>query len=171
MLMKSAFLLCLALIVSGVGIAADMVPFVIGADVHPDSEIAMEYQPLTEQDRLAAEKQHFTDASGGRVRLWGVNLSFNANFPTHDDAERIAKRMAAFGVNAVRFHHMDTSNWPRGIWAEDGKDLHPEALDRLDYFIDQIEKGESDTNVNSFDEALKTNIIMENMIMNCEKGF
>jgi len=34
---------------------------------------------------------------------------------------------------------MDTSRWPRGLWnAEDGKSITPEALDRLDYFIDQL---------------------------------
>lgn len=125
----------------------EMVPFVIPAEVHPDSQIAMEWQPLTEQDRLSA-KTHFVNRKGQRVRLWGVNLSFEANFPTHDDAERIAQRMAAFGVNTVRCHHMDTSPWPRGIWDKDGKTLHPEALDRLDYFIDTLAKHGIYTNLN-----------------------
>lgn len=126
---------------------SEMVPFVIPADVHPDSQIAMEWQPLTEQDRLSA-RTHFVNQRGQRVRLWGVNLSFEANFPTHADAERIAKRMAAFGVNTVRFHHMDTSPWPRGIWDTDGTTLHPEALDRLDYFIDTLAKHGIYTNLN-----------------------
>lgn len=117
--------------------AAEMVPFVIPADMHSDSAIAMKAEPLTQQDRLTA-REHFVTQDGNRVRLWGVNLSFAANFPTHNDAERVAKRMAAFGVNAVRLHHMDTANWPRGIWEANGKDLHPEALDRLDYFINQL---------------------------------
>lgn len=75
----------------------------------------------------------------GPIRLWGVNLSFAANFPTHDDARRLAERMAAAGVNAVRCHHMDTSVWPNGIW--DQKEpikLSSEALDRLDFFINQL---------------------------------
>jgi hypothetical protein len=34
---------------------------------------------------------------------------------------------------------MDTARWPRGLWnAGDGKDIAPEALDRLDFFIDQL---------------------------------
>lgn len=117
--------------------AAEMVPFVIPARVHPASQIAMEASPLGAADRLTAD-EHFVDAAGERVRLWGVNLSFGANFPTHADAEHIAARMAAFGVNSVRFHHMDTDKWPRGIWDSDGRDLHPEALDRLDYFLNQL---------------------------------
>lgn len=120
-------------------IASEMVPFVIPADINRASGIAKEYKPLAEQDRLHAG-EHFLTDNGQRIRLWGVNLSFEANFPTHQDAERIAERMAVFGVNAVRCHHMDTAPWPRGILAPDGKDLHPEALDRLDYFIDQLAK-------------------------------
>ncbi len=73
---------------------------------------------------------------GKRVRLWGVNLSFAANFPSHAQAPRIAARLAAAGVNTVRCHHMDTAPWPRGIWdPQKPGDLHAEALDRLDYFI------------------------------------
>lgn len=135
------------LIVGFTARAAEMVPFVIGADVNPDSQIVMDWRPLSENDRLHA-KTHFYNESGQPVRLWGVNLSFAANFPTHEDAERIALRMAAFGVNTVRFHHMDTANWPRGIWDETGRDLHPEALDRLDYFIDQLARHGIYTNIN-----------------------
>jgi len=135
------------LILSSHSLFGEMVPFVIPADVHPDSQIAMDYKPLTEQDRLSA-KTHFVNQRGQRVRLWGVNLSFEANFPTHADAERIAKRMAAFGVNTVRCHHMDTANWPRGIWDTDGRTLHPEAIDRLDYFIDALAKHGIYTNLN-----------------------
>jgi hypothetical protein len=135
--MKQIIHLIVFIILTNLLTAGEMVPFVIPARVHPASQIAMEASPLTAQDRLSAG-EHFVDAAGGRVRLWGVNLSFGANFPTHADAEHIAARMAAFGVNSVRFHHMDTDNWPRGIWDETGRGLHPEALDRLDYFINQL---------------------------------
>lgn len=44
-----------------------------------------------------------------RVRLFGVNLAFGANFPTQEDAPRIARRLRKLGVNLVRLHHMDSS--------------------------------------------------------------
>jgi hypothetical protein len=113
-------------------------PFVIPTKYDPNSEIQFQYSPITEQDRLSA-KEHFY-SSKERVRLWGVNFSFEANFPTHADAQQIAERLARAGINAVRLHHMDTANWPRGIWNPDGKTLCPEAIDRLDYFIDQLAK-------------------------------
>jgi len=119
---------------------AEFVPFVIPAKPDPNSLITItSYEPiLTDSDRLLANNGHFCRA-GKRIRLWGVNLSFGANLPTHKDAPYIAARMAAAGVNSVRCHHLDTSRWPRGIWnAADGKGIAPDALDRLDFFINQL---------------------------------
>ena len=120
--------------------SAEFVPFVIPARPDPNSLIAVtSYEPiLIDSDRLLVDGAHFYRA-GKRVRLWGVNLSFGANLPTHEDAPYITARLAAAGVNTVRCHHLDTSRWPRGIWnAADGKDIAPEALDRLDFFINQL---------------------------------
>jgi hypothetical protein len=133
-------LLTCAIACSSSGAADSFVPFVIPAKPNADSPIAIiSYEPiLTDSDRLIADGSHFYRA-GKRVRLWGVNLSFGANLPAHEDAPYIAARMAAAGVNAVRCHHLDTSRWPRGIWnAADGKEIAPEALDRLDFFINQL---------------------------------
>ena len=118
---------------------AEFVPFVIPAKPNLDSPIAVtSFEPiLIDSDRLKADS-HFYRA-GKRVRLWGVNLSFGANLPRHEDAPVIAARMAAAGVNTVRCHHLDTSRWPRGLWnSKDGKTIEPEALDRLDFFINQL---------------------------------
>jgi hypothetical protein len=112
-------------------------PFVIPAQGDPNSTIQFSYSSITDQDRLSVKENHFC-SSKGRVRLWGVNFSFEANFPSYSDAKQIAERLAKAGINAVRLHHMDTANWPRGIWNADGNTLCPEAIDRLDYFIDQL---------------------------------
>lgn len=73
-----------------------------------------------------------------RIRFLGVNTSFAANFPTHDEAGRIAAHLAKFGVNCVRFHHMDRDAAPKGLWRDDLKTLDPGQLDRLDYFFSQL---------------------------------
>lgn len=65
--------------------------------------------PLTAADRLQVKDGRFVNARGERVRLWGVNLAFSANFPEEQDAARIAKRLRRLAVNLVRLHHMDTS--------------------------------------------------------------
>ena len=74
--------------------------------------------PLTAADRLFVRDGHFFrvgpdlkpgTADDQRVRLFGVNMAFGANFPEPADAERIAKRLRRLGVNLVRCHHMDSS--------------------------------------------------------------
>ncbi len=73
-----------------------------------------------------------------RLRLLGVNLCFGANFPTHADAEKVAARLAKFGANAVRFHHMDMQPAPGGLLSDDVRTLDPGALDRLDFLIARL---------------------------------
>jgi hypothetical protein len=76
-----------------------------------------------------------------RIRFWGVNFAFAACFPTHDEADAVAQRLAAFGINAVRIHHADNQPFPSGIWADRlGERMSPEALDRLDYLIAALKK-------------------------------
>ncbi len=130
--------------------AEDFVPFVIPAKPNTDSLIAVtSFESIkTDSDRLQATNGHFY-RSGERVRLWGVNLSFGANLPRREDAPYVAARLAAAGVNTVRCHHLDTARWPRGLWnAKDGKTITPEALDRLDYFIDQLAREGICVNIN-----------------------
>ena len=79
-------------------------------------------------------------AGAERIRLLGVNVTFSACFPAHADAVKIAARLAKFGINAVRFHHMDTEPAPNGLLTGDMRSLDPDQLDRLDYFIAQLKK-------------------------------
>ena len=82
-------------------------------------------------------------AGAQRIRFFGVNLSFSGGMPVKEEGEQVAGRLAKFGVNVVRFHHMDTGTWPNGICdprAKTSAALHPEALDRLSYFIAQLKQ-------------------------------
>ncbi len=64
---------------------------------------------LTPADRVVVRNGHFCRAGDGqRVRMFGVNLAFGANFPEPADAPRIARRLRRLGVNLVRLHHLDT---------------------------------------------------------------
>src|SRR5207302_5569479 len=96
---------------------------------------------------VVARDGHFF-AGDKRIRVFGVNVAFGGNFPTHADAEKVAARMAKFGINCVRFHHMETSTAPNGIVQNDKRTLDPEALDRLDYFIEQLKKNGVYANLN-----------------------
>ena len=136
--------------ICGRAVADDFVPFVIPAKPNAESPVAAAPgEPFCPgSERLVVQSGQFS-RDGKRIRLWGVNLSFGANFPTHEDAPHVAARLAAAGVNTVRCHHMDTARWPRGLWnAKDGKTIEPEALDRLDFFIDQLARRGICLNIN-----------------------
>lgn len=95
--------------------------------------------PAGRDGRVVVREGHL-HAGNKRLRLFGVNLCFAANFPTHAEARQIAARMAKFGINCVRFHHMDMQTTPSGIFAADGRTLAAGQLDRLDFLIAELKK-------------------------------
>ncbi|GIX01765.1 MAG: hypothetical protein KatS3mg112_0702 [Thermogutta sp.] len=101
--------------------------------------------PAGKHGFIRAENGHFvTDA--GRIRLWATNLCFEACFPTKEEAERLARRLASLGINCVRMHHMDNHH----IWGKSPNKLtiDPEMLDKLDYLIYQLKLHGIYTNIN-----------------------
>ncbi|HOF18163.1 MAG TPA: cellulase family glycosylhydrolase, partial [Phycisphaerae bacterium] len=129
----------------------EFAPFVIPAESAPDSPIAFRGRPIgADSPRMTVRDGHFF-VGDRRFRAWGVNLCYGANFPPHDQAERMAAHLEAFGVNTVRFHHMDCEwfRFPRSIWdADEPTKLSAEALDRLDYFIDRLARRGIHANLN-----------------------
>ena len=65
--------------------------------------------PLTAADRVFVKDGHFytvgddlvpNTADDQRIRFYGVNLAFGANFPLKDDAARISRRLAPIGCES-----------------------------------------------------------------------
>lgn len=77
-------------------------------------------------------------APATRVRFYGTNLCFGANFPDKQDADALAENLARTGYNSVRLHHYD------GLLVyADGNDsttLDPAQLDKLEYLIAALKK-------------------------------
>ncbi|MFP4250081.1 MAG: carbohydrate binding domain-containing protein [Armatimonadota bacterium] len=100
---------------------------------------------------VTIEGARFVDGSGERVRFLGTNLTFGDAFPEKETAPEIARRMAALGINIVRFHHLDHHHAPRGIWDPDFEDhqhIDAEQLDRLDWLIYQLKQQGIYANIN-----------------------
>ncbi len=121
---------------------ADLFPFVV-----PWDDAAPGFTNLSSWNDKPAGKAGFVEARDGhlfagdkRLRIFGVNFCFGANFPTKEAAPKIAAHLAKLGVNCVRFHHMDSQSAPAGIFAADGVTLDPERLNRLDFFIAQLKE-------------------------------
>lgn len=93
--------------------------------------------------RVADGRLH-TDA--GPIRFWATNMCFEACFPSHEEAQRLAARLARLGINCVRLHHMDA----RSIWGKSGDlvTIDPEKLDRLDDLIAELKKQGIYVNIN-----------------------
>ncbi len=146
----STFALFASLLLAASAGAAELFPFVLPWDDATPSvtNVSNWLEAPAGRDGFVSVKDGHLFANGKRFRIFGVNLAFGANFPSHADAEKIAARMAKFGINCVRFHHMDWQTAPNGIWAKDQTGFDPERLDRLDYFIAQLKARGIYTNLN-----------------------
>lgn len=94
--------------------------------------------PAGKHGFLKAQGDQFVFEDGTPARFWGINLALEACFPTYEQAEIIAKRLAAFGYNLVRLHHMDANFGDSNIFDptyDDTQHFNLDNLDRLDYFI------------------------------------
>ncbi len=110
-------------------------------------------RPLDAAARMVARDGHFwrvgADGRPGtaddeRLRLYGVNLSFAANFPSAADAPRLARRLRKLGFNAVRLHHLDSApdtrvDPPRSVLTPGPfPTFQPAAVERLRGFVDAL---------------------------------
>ena len=136
------FRVVLFVIALSASVAGQSFPFVIPGDDSTQSVVsrATLLPPIQRNQFVQVRDSHFY-VGERRLRFWGVNLCFGANFPTHDEADKLAPHMAKLGINAVRFHHMDMQDAPNGLWApvKDGvRNFDPEMIDRLDYFLAKL---------------------------------
>lgn len=137
---------------------ADMFPFVISYD-SPRNVVNMSHllrAPAGADGRLRVSGDQFVN-DRGPIRLHATNLTGAANFPTHEEAERLADRLARFGFNCVRLHYFDADygNFmqphEQGIIARDFRTrrrLDPERRDRQDYLIAALKKRGIYVNIN-----------------------
>jgi hypothetical protein len=125
--------------------AAEPFPFVVPGDDATAS--ATDFSGLSPKAAGADGFVHIQDGhfftGSNRLKIWGVNFCFGANFPTHEEAEKVAAHLAKLGVNGVRMHHHDSSASPSGVWGpvvNGRRTLDPAMLDRQDYLLDQLHR-------------------------------
>ncbi len=135
-----------------------MFPFVPSYD-SPANVVDMSHlldAPAGKHGRIRIEDGHFVN-DNGRVRLNATNLTGPANFPTHEEAGRLAARLARFGINCVRLHYFDNSYGTfmlpkeQGILDERGatrRKLDPERRERMDYLVAELKKRGIYVNIN-----------------------
>ena len=105
-------------------------------------------EPAGSAGSVRIENGYFIDGAGKRLKFLGTNLTFSGAFPDKDVAPKMAAHLRKLGINVVRFHHMDNSPSPRGIWLDDRKSFAPEQLDKLDWIIYQFKQHGIYSNIN-----------------------
>ncbi len=95
---------------------------------------------------------HFYTADGQRLRIWGINMTAGSGYPEKEDAPTVAAFLARYGINGVRFHFLDSDWGPEKTIFDETKgttrELNPEQLDKLDFFIAELKKQGIYTNLN-----------------------
>jgi len=140
----SSIVACIALVSPAVA-ASTWFPFVIPwDDATPKTATDVSFLNRAVEPVVAKDGHFFGKTTGKRIRFVAVNFAAKANFSSHADAEKVAARLAKYGVNLVRMHHMD-NQWDTAgsIW--DGKfpghtHIDPDQRDKMDYLVSQLEK-------------------------------
>ena len=150
-------ILCVLLAILLVGITfsqnIEMEPFTIDWRENEDSLVDLSYlldAPAGKDGFIRIRNGHLTKPAGERFRIWGVNFTSASCFPSKEHAPTVAKHLARFGINCVRFHFLDT-NGSTSLFIKDREDtraLNPQQLDRFDYFVAELKKQDIYTNIN-----------------------
>ncbi len=128
---------------------SEYIPYPLSAtDVPIDISFVFDGEkPAGKHGFLKAKGADFVFEDGTKVRFWGTCLNGAANFPEHDHAQKLARRLAKLGINFVRLHQMDAEycipnifQYSRGPLLKTTRKLDEESLDRLDYLISCLKK-------------------------------
>ena len=115
---------------------ADWKPFAFDKEVEPGSALDFSFlldAPAGKYGHVTASGENFSfeRAPERTIRFLGTNFCWGTVAPERSVAEQVARRLAAYGYNAVRFHHFDSMLFG----GADGTEMQPQMLDRMDYFI------------------------------------
>ncbi len=85
---------------------------------------------------------HIQFSDGTPVRFWGTNLVANNAFPSKQQADSVAQRLAKMGCNLIRLHHMDAPWSTPNIFGNGSstEQLSSASLDKLDYLTAALKK-------------------------------
>jgi len=155
-----AFLILILIIVL-LSVSAILYQLLIKVGETTEGRLFPFYLPWNDSDETVTSFSRFIDKPAGkygyvyvgsdghlyvgdrRIRFLGVNICGGGAFPDKDDAEKIAARLAKYGVNIVRFHCLEAPWESFNILGEVKNGvrlLNPDALDKLDYFIAKLKE-------------------------------
>ncbi len=98
--------------------------------------------PPVTTNRVSVDANGHFQANGQRIRFLGLNFAADSPFMPTNYADSVAARLAKFGVNNVRFHHMDAA-WAYGggvlsYTSTSSTNINASQLDRLHYLVSRL---------------------------------
>lgn len=104
--------------------------------------------PAGKDGFIAVEGDHLVKPGGEQFRVWGVNVCASNCFPPKEESPAIAADLARYGINCVRFHHMDSPGSIFDPSHDDTQELSKKKMDRLDFFVAELKKRGIYSNLN-----------------------
>jgi hypothetical protein len=125
----------LVLLAMTCAVHAQTIPFVLPWNdaASGTTDFSTRNPPILTNLVAADTNGHFV-VNGQRVRFLGVNFAGDSPFIPTNNADAVAARLAKFGVNAIRFHHMDAP------WAYNGGLLAYTSTTSTNFNAAQLER-------------------------------
>lgn len=134
--------------------AAEPVPFVLPwNDATPGvTDFSSLNPPIEAGSRVTVDAQGHFAVNGRRVRFLGMNFAGDSPFMPTNKADGVAARLAKFGVNNVRFHHLDAT-WATGggllnYTATSSRNIRAAQLERLHFLVARLKAHGIYANIN-----------------------
>lgn len=133
--------------------AAQTFPFILPwNDASPGITDFSAFNTAISTQRVTVSAEGHFAVNGERVRFLGVNFAGDSPFMPTNKAEAVAARLAKFGVNNVRFHHMDAS-WATGggllaYTSSSSTNINANQLERLHFLISRLKAHGVSVNIN-----------------------
>lgn len=133
---------------------AEIVPFVLPwNDASPGvTDLSGLNRPIGPEDRVGVNAAGHFVVRDERVRFLGMNFAGDSPFMPTNKAEAVAARLAKFGINCVRFHHMDAP-WATGggilrYTSTSSREFNPAQLERLHFVVARLKAHGIYANIN-----------------------
>ncbi|MFT3867073.1 MAG: hypothetical protein QM715_01120 [Nibricoccus sp.] len=111
-------------------------------------------EPAGATGRITASNGMFVRGDGRLIRFFGVNIGANQAFPSAEEAERLARRLAKGGINIARLHHLDNP-WAvesgGSLWSKERssrREPDPAQIDKIHRLIATLARHGIYTNLN-----------------------
>ena len=136
---------CLPLVLLAMVVRTFAVPFVLPwDDALPGvvTDFSALNAPIGPVSQVTVDANGHFAANSQRVRFLGLNFAGDSPFMPTNKADAVAARLAKFGVNCVRFHHMDAS-WAYGggilaYTSTQSTNINSNQLDKLHFLVSRL---------------------------------